>query len=282
VVLAIGIILPVRFSFANHPNEYVYFNELIGGIKGAYGNYDTDYYMNSIREDCEWLKKNVKPEAGKKIVIGTNTVDPVNWYLGRDTVNYKILFVRFNERTKKDYDYGIFFSRPLEPPQIVNNTWLGSHAVYIVKADGIPLSYVSERKDKSDFYAEQAVEKNEFAKADSLFTLAVKYDPLNEESWQGLAMAQLQQQKVKEAIVSLQQSLKVYPDNSEATSMLGLAYAQSGDAQNGIAYLTQSIQQNPNNPQAYYYLAMIYQQMGDREKAQYYMNIVKQFQSQQK
>jgi predicted Zn-dependent protease len=146
----------------------------------------------------------------------------------------------------------------------------------------VPLSVVQERKDKSDFYAEEAMDKNEFAKADSLFTIAIKYEPLNEETWTGLALAQLQQHKLKDAINSLQQSLKIYPENSQATSMLGLAYAQSGDAQNGIAYLTQSVQQNPNNPQAYYYLAMIYQQMGDREKAQYYMNIVKQFQSQQK
>lgn len=33
-----------------HPNEYIYFNELIGGLPGAYGNYDTDYYGNSYKE----------------------------------------------------------------------------------------------------------------------------------------------------------------------------------------------------------------------------------------
>jgi tetratricopeptide (TPR) repeat protein len=279
-LLVIGILLPVRFSFANHPNEYVYFNEIYGGTKKAYGNFDTDYYMNSIREDCEWVKKNIKPQNGRKIIIGTNTADPVSWYLGGDTANYETVYVRFNERTKKDYDYGIFYSRPLDRSQLMNNSWLGSHPAYVVKADGIPLSVVTERKDKSDFYAEGAMSKNDFAKADSLFTLAVKHDPLNELAWTRLAMAQLQQQKVKEAISSLQEALKVYPNNSQATSMLGLAYAQSGDAQNGIAYLTQSVQQNPNNPQAYYYLAMIYQQLGDREKAQYYMGIVKQFQGQ--
>ncbi|RYZ46927.1 MAG: phospholipid carrier-dependent glycosyltransferase, partial [Sphingobacteriales bacterium] len=41
--------LPARFMFANFPNEYVYFNELSGGIKSAYGNYETDYYFNSLK-----------------------------------------------------------------------------------------------------------------------------------------------------------------------------------------------------------------------------------------
>lgn len=33
-----------------HPNQYIYFNELIGGLPGAYGNYDTDYYGNAYKE----------------------------------------------------------------------------------------------------------------------------------------------------------------------------------------------------------------------------------------
>ena len=38
-----------------HPHEYVYFNEVIGGLPGAYGNYDTDYYGNSYKEGFESL-----------------------------------------------------------------------------------------------------------------------------------------------------------------------------------------------------------------------------------
>lgn len=33
-----------------HPHEYVYFNRLAGGVAGAIGRYDTDYYGNSYRE----------------------------------------------------------------------------------------------------------------------------------------------------------------------------------------------------------------------------------------
>jgi len=35
---------------ALHPHQYVYFNELAGGLAGASGNYDTDYYGNAYKE----------------------------------------------------------------------------------------------------------------------------------------------------------------------------------------------------------------------------------------
>ena len=49
-VLVIGLFLPVKWVVANHPNQIVYFNEFTGGIDGAYGHYETDYYMNSIKQ----------------------------------------------------------------------------------------------------------------------------------------------------------------------------------------------------------------------------------------
>lgn len=45
-----------------HPHEYVYFNQFVGGLPGAFGNYDTDYYGNSYKEafaelaDHLWLE----------------------------------------------------------------------------------------------------------------------------------------------------------------------------------------------------------------------------------
>ncbi|MEX1369392.1 MAG: hypothetical protein AB1Z98_40065, partial [Nannocystaceae bacterium] len=42
-----------------HPYEYIYFNELIGGLPGAYGNYDTDYYGSSYREGFRGLAEHL-------------------------------------------------------------------------------------------------------------------------------------------------------------------------------------------------------------------------------
>lgn len=57
-VVAVGVGIAVGIGVARqaadmrrlHPHQYLYFNELIGGLPGAHGNYDTDYYGNSYKE----------------------------------------------------------------------------------------------------------------------------------------------------------------------------------------------------------------------------------------
>jgi len=46
---------PSLWMIRNHPHEYVYFNPLTGGLKGAFLHYETDYWGNSLREGAEWL-----------------------------------------------------------------------------------------------------------------------------------------------------------------------------------------------------------------------------------
>jgi hypothetical protein len=42
-----------------HPYEYVYFNRSVGGLPGAAGRYETDYWGASYREGLSWVVKHV-------------------------------------------------------------------------------------------------------------------------------------------------------------------------------------------------------------------------------
>lgn len=42
-----------------HPYQYIYFNELIGGLPGAFGKYDTDYYGPSYQEGFRVLAEHL-------------------------------------------------------------------------------------------------------------------------------------------------------------------------------------------------------------------------------
>ncbi|MBX7107831.1 MAG: glycosyltransferase [Chitinophagales bacterium] len=279
LALVAGVALPLSWSIKNHPNEYCYFNEFTGGINGAYGNYETDYWMNSIRETSEWFHQQNDLMGGqKKITVATNCIEPVKYYFRNDTARVNVIYVRYYSRASKDWDYGIFYSRFIDQSQLKNKSWPNTHTIYTAKADNVPLSIVVERKDKSDFYAVAAMDSKNFAAADSLYSLAVKYDPKNEEALAGLGTAQLQLNDPQKAIQSITQSLQIYPANFTALSLLGLAYAQAGKTEQAIQLLNQSLQSNPNNPQAYYYLGLIYQQKGDNATAQRYFDVVKQFQ----
>jgi 4-amino-4-deoxy-L-arabinose transferase-like glycosyltransferase len=59
LVLAPGVYHVIRF----HPYEYVYYNELIGGVRGAEGSYLLDHWCTSYRELVEQLNLDAPPNA---------------------------------------------------------------------------------------------------------------------------------------------------------------------------------------------------------------------------
>ncbi|MBK1839647.1 glycosyltransferase family 39 protein [Azospirillum sp. YIM B02556] len=48
-----------------HPDEYVYFNELVGGVAGAVRKYDVDYWANSLPEAVEDLSEVIAAEEAR-------------------------------------------------------------------------------------------------------------------------------------------------------------------------------------------------------------------------
>ena len=48
-----------------HPYQIVYFNQLTGGIKGAYYQFDLDYWGQSLKEAAQWINQNLP--TGSKI-----------------------------------------------------------------------------------------------------------------------------------------------------------------------------------------------------------------------
>jgi hypothetical protein len=48
--LLYGIISPLKDMMALHPYQYIYFNDWVGGLRGASGRYETDYHAMSYQE----------------------------------------------------------------------------------------------------------------------------------------------------------------------------------------------------------------------------------------
>ncbi len=60
--------LPGIISIARlHPYEYIYYNNFIGGVSGAFRSYEFDYWYTSFREAAEYL--NTTAEQGAKILV---------------------------------------------------------------------------------------------------------------------------------------------------------------------------------------------------------------------
>jgi glycosyltransferase involved in cell wall biosynthesis/tetratricopeptide (TPR) repeat protein len=252
--------LPVSWSVKNHPNEVVYFNELEGGINHAYGNYETDYYMNSLNQACQWFEKNV--DISKPVIVATNCANPVSYYLTQYSKNIKVTYVRFDERDKKDWDYGIFYSRFIDPEQVESNRWISKNTIHIIKADNAPLCIIVKRTDKSDFYASQAIKKNDLQTAILDYHQAIKADSNNDLAYTGLTIAYLQSSKFDSALAVAQNTLKIFPGYQSAIMITGVIKMQQGNLPQAAQIFGTLIGRDSTNSTAYFYLAKCYLQQG--------------------
>lgn len=70
--LLIAQILLVGYNYITlHPYEYIYFNELIGGLPGAQNQFERDYWGASDKEAMMWLNTHLKSKGIKQARIAT-------------------------------------------------------------------------------------------------------------------------------------------------------------------------------------------------------------------
>jgi hypothetical protein len=87
-VLGILILLPGILSiFQLHPYEYIYYNAFVGGVRGAFRNYELDYWCTSYRDATNYINENL-PSGSELAVWGP--VLTVENYLRDDIQTMKI------------------------------------------------------------------------------------------------------------------------------------------------------------------------------------------------
>jgi hypothetical protein len=127
-VLGLDVFLVVWHMAALHPYEYTYFNETVGGLKGAAGRFETEYSGTSYKEATEWLRANETADPNRIYRINTegsafqsgNYFSPnMKWAYFQDA-DYYIANSRWNLQQKAD-------------PR---------KTVYVVAREGVPFCYV--------------------------------------------------------------------------------------------------------------------------------------------
>jgi hypothetical protein len=64
VVMVIIFLLPGVYGlFQLHPFQYIYYNGYVGGVAGAYRNYELDYWMTSLKESAEYINRVAEPDS---------------------------------------------------------------------------------------------------------------------------------------------------------------------------------------------------------------------------
>jgi len=269
-ILVLTALEPAIFIIRNYDFPYVYFNPIGGGLSGALGDYETDYWGISVKEAVEWLDDEgiISPDMPDTVVLGTTFYYPLSRQT-REQYNGKVKleYVRFSSRYDEDWDYGVFPSRFIRSEHLKSGSWPNSKSVHTVSASGVPLLSIEKNTDKSAYLGQQAVKNRQWAQASQYFQQEIQNHPDNELAWIGLANAYLNTGNFDQALQAADEALKVAPKVEAALLYKGMANLNTQRFQEAILAFQEAIQVNDEYFAAYYYMALAYEQTGSTQQA---------------
>jgi len=269
-VLLVLLIGPIRHICANHPYEYVYFNELAGGIDKAYGNYELDYYYHSTREASEWIIANAEPNPdGSKIKVATWHTASVGYFFRNDTAKFAPLFSRWYEKGNNDWDYAIFTITGMAPEQIKNaGAFPPPDCIKTIDVDGKPICLILKRQSKIDMLGNQYKSKNQVDSAIICFKEALAINPYNEAALNNIIECYLMRGQLDSAKTYIDHELSFLPKYETANYFLAHYYMTKGEMDKAIETCKYIIDCNFKFTGAYHLMCNIYLRQNDVKNAE--------------
>jgi tetratricopeptide (TPR) repeat protein len=249
VLLAILSIHPLKFMLNNPQFYYLYYNQLVGGLKGAYSYYETDYYYISQTAASKWLIDYLKHKnvTGKIKVKATYSVE----WLFRDHPEVETSYFRYEERSQSDWDYAIVANRYISPFQLRNKTWPPENAIHIIYADKVPVGAVLERKSKDDYEGYIALSEGRTKEAIGYFEKALKTDDSDEMIFYNFAAALFNDGQFQKADSILRRGLDINPDFEPIIMYLGNIAKSNNRSDDAIRYYERVIEADRKYFEAY-------------------------------
>jgi len=246
---------PLNFLVRSHPYYYLYYNQLAGGLKGAYGNYETDYYYHTIREGSEWLMKYLKENhPGDSLKVATNF--PANWFYRHEN-KLTARYLPWNDRSQHDWDYFVVANSYISPVLLKNKNWPPKNAVKIIEADGVPICAVVKRENKADFLAYSAFQMHRPDEAIKYFDEALQKECQDELIFFNFASVCYSTGDKTKAMSLLQKGLEINPESDRILMLKANILAENGDNEQAADLYQQLIGLNRKYFDAYPSLAKI-------------------------
>lgn len=133
VIILINVAVIIRQIGILHPYQYIFFNSLVGGLQGAYGKYDTEYWGASYHEAINWFKKNIATDPKKMYRIHIWQIGRYKIYQADNIINVPIeraeYIFRFTRRMKE------------EPRK--------EDVIHVVQRNNTPLVFIEKNKNFS-------------------------------------------------------------------------------------------------------------------------------------
>lgn len=240
---------PVKFSILNHPYEYIYYNEFTGGLKGAYLNYETDYYYTGQTEASEWLIEYLKRKNTDSAIVVKATF-AVDWQF-REYPGIKTSYFRNEERSHYDWDYAIITNRYIPVFQLKNNIWPPKNAIHRILVDDVPICIVLKRETKADYFGYMALIEGRYSDAIDFFREALRLNDQDEMIFYNFARALNGAGLFMEADSALDKALEINPDCESVLMYKGDLAAKRDDSQKAKMYFEKLLGVNMKYYEAY-------------------------------
>jgi len=204
-IFFILLLFPLKHQFKTFPAGYIYFNEISGGNKKAWSNYEYDYYFHGIKESSEYLIELV----GNEEVIVASNCNLSNYF--EDVPNVKFQYTRYLERSSADWDYGLFGVNYIHPFQLKNNLWQSSQIVKTFYHQGNPIAVLLKRSNKNDFIGILEIRNGNIEKGEELLKQAIISDTKNVWLFVHLAKVCFEKNEFAEFDGFLEKGFKIHP-----------------------------------------------------------------------
>ncbi len=246
---------PLKFMIRNHPYYYLYYNPIVGGLNGAYGKYETDYYYHTIREGSEWLNQYLAKtkQEGVIKVAGNFTL---NWYF-RNQKNVETFYCQYDQRSERDWDYMIVANSYIPAFQLQNKIWPPRNAIHVIYADQVPVCAVLKRETKLGLQGYEALKRGDTAGAKRFLAEALKINTQDELIFYNFATALVNERKIDSARLVLQSALKVNPVYDPVLMYLGNIAVTQNNPDEAIRYYETLIGYNRKYYDAYVALSKL-------------------------
>lgn len=261
---------PALHTVRNHPYEYVYFNELSGGVKKAFGKYELDYYYHSMREATEWVMEHAEPKAdGSKILVGSWHIESTRYFLRTDTVHFATRYANWRNRYEYEWDYMVYpITGSLTSEYLTGPAFPPKDCVHTIKVDDVPIAVVLKRQTMDDYKAVQLlkgknVDSATVAQATAMLNNALSLNPYNETAL--IYMSYVNNDPAAKLDYAKRLN-EIDSRNQQYIQMLVEAYNNNGDPQAAINLLN-DIKKKWNEAYSYVLLAQQYALQGDLDKA---------------
>ena len=120
-----------------HPYQYIYYNSFTGGVEGASGQYELDYWVTSYREATLYLNEEAPPNS-KVLVVGPHRI--FMSYAREDLNQVRFRFEEIDNTTESVYVIIMTrYNRDL-------TSFPDANVVHTIKSDGADLAVVKQIK----------------------------------------------------------------------------------------------------------------------------------------